>query len=86
MTAEEGITKKGLTAWYVKDKKSGKYINTKYDGNYELADEPHTFYMSLDCLRNFLTKPHSTRYSKDRKLHVNIISPLDINDIEIVRK
>ena len=82
----EDIKAKGLKVWYVKAKKSGKYISTKYDGNYEFVDEPHIFCMSLDCLRNYLTKPHRTIYSKDSKLNVNIISPLDINDIEIVCK
>jgi hypothetical protein len=86
MTAIEGIKAKGLNAWYVKDKKSEKYISIKYDGNYEFVDEPHMFCMSLDCLLNYLTKPHRTIYSKDSKLNVNIISPLDINDIEIVCK
>ena len=80
----EDIKAKGLKVWYVKAKKSGKYISTKYDGNYEFVDEPHMFCMSLDCLRNYLTQPHRTIYSKDSKLNVNIISPLDINDIEIV--
>ena len=82
----EDIKAKGLKVWYVKAKKSGKYISTKYDGNYEFVDEPHIFCMSLDCLRNYLTKPHRTIYSKDSKLNVNIISPLDINEIEIVCK
>ena len=82
----EDIKAKGLKVWYVKAKKAGKYISTKYDGNYEFVDEPHMFCMSLDCLRNYLTKPHRTIYSKDSKLNVNIISPLDINDIEIVCK
>lgn len=86
MTAVEGIKEKGLNAWYVKDKKSEKYISIKYDGNYEFVDEPHMFRMSLDCLHNYLTQPHRTIYSKDSKLNVNIISPLDINDIEIVCK
>lgn len=82
----EDIKAKGLKVWYVKAKKSWKYISTKYDGNYEFVDEPHIFCMSLDCLRNYLTKPHRTIYSKDSKLNVNIISPLDINEIEIVCK
>ena len=86
MTAVEGIKEKGLKEWYVKDKKSEKYISIKYDGNYEFVDEPHMFCMSLDCLCNYLTQPHRTIYSKDSKLNVNIISPLDINDIEIVCK
>jgi len=86
MTAIEGIKEKGLKEWYVKDKKSEKYISIKYDGNYEFVDEPHMFCMSLDCLRNYLTQPHRTIYSKDSKLNVNIISPLNINDIEIVCK
>ena len=85
MTAVEGIKEKGLNAWYVKDKKSEKYISIKYDGNYEFADEPHLFRMSLDCLRNYLTKPHRTIYSINGcKLITNTISPLDINDIEII--
>lgn len=86
MTAVEGIKEKGLKKWYVKDKKSEKYISIKYDGNYEFVDEPHMFCMSLDCLRNYLTQPRRSIYSKDSKLNVNIISPLDINDIEIVCK
>ena len=84
MTAVEDIKEKALNAWYVKDKKSEKYISIKYDGNYEFVDEPHMFCMSLDSLRNYLTQPHRTIYSKDSKLITNIISPLDINDIEIV--
>ena len=87
MTAVEGIKEKGLKEWYVKDKKSEKYISIKYDGNYEFVDEPHMFCMSLDCLRNYLTQPHRTIYSRnDGKLITNIISPLDINEIEIVCK
>ena len=86
MTAVEGIKEKGLKAWYVKDKKSEKYISIKYDGNFDFVDEPHRFCMSLDFLRYYLTKPHRTIYSKDSKLNVNIISPFDINDIEIVCK
>lgn len=85
MTAVEGIKEKGLNAWYVKDKKSEKYISIKYDGNYEFVDEPHLFRMSLDCLRNYLTQPHRTIYSiNGYKLITNTISPLDINDIEII--
>ena len=53
----EDIKAKGLKAWYVKDKKSGKYISNKYDCSYEYTDEPYIFCMSLDCLRNHLTKP-----------------------------
>ena len=87
MTAVEGIKEKGLKEWYVKDKKSEKYISIKYDGNYEFVDEPHMFCMSLDCLRNYLTQPHRTIYSINGcKLITNTISPLDINDIEIVCK
>lgn len=55
MSAED-IKTKGLKTWYVKDKKSGKYISTKYDGSYEFVDEPYIFCMSIECLRNGLTK------------------------------
>lgn len=73
-----------LKMWYVKDKKSGKYISTKYDGSYEFADEPHIFCMSLECLHNSLTKPRFAIYRKECKLNTNITSPLNINDIEIM--
>ena len=35
----EDIKAKGLKAWYVKDKNSGKYVSTKHDGNYDFVDE-----------------------------------------------
>ena len=85
MTAVEGIKEKGLKAWYVKDKKSEKYISIKYDGNFDFVDEPHRFCMSLDFLRYYLTKPHRTIYSKDSKLITNIIrTSLNIDDLEII--
>lgn len=78
------IKETGLKAWYVKDKKSGKYVSTKYDGSYELVDEPYLFCMSLDCLRNGLTKSHLGVYNKDGKLTTIITTPLNINDLEII--
>ena len=86
MTAVEGIKEKGLKAWYVKDKKSEKYISIKYDGNFDFVDEPHRFCMSLDVLRYYLTKPHRTIYSRNGcKLITNTISTLlNIDDLEII--
>ena len=82
---KEDIKTKGLKTWYVKDKKSGKYISTKYDGSYEFVDEPYIFCMSLECLHKHLTTPHYFHYRKDGKEITNIISPpLDINDLEII--
>ena len=81
----EDIKAKGLKAWYVKDKKSGKYISNKYDCSYEYTDEPYIFCMSLDCLHNHLTKPHFSYYSREaNKVINNIASPLNIDDLEII--
>lgn len=81
----EDIKAKGLKVWYVKDKKSGKYVSTKYDGSYEYVDEPYIFCMSLECLRNRLTKPHIFYHSReDGKIITNIIATPLINDIEII--
>ena len=81
----EDIKAKGLKAWYVKDKKSGKYISNKYDCSYEYTDEPYIFCMSLDCLRNHLTKPHFSYYSREgNKVINNIALPLNIDDLEII--
>ena len=77
----EDIKAKGLKAWYVKDKKSGKFISYSY----EFLDEPYLFCMSLECLHKHLTTPHYFHYRKDGKEITNIIStPLDINDLEII--
>lgn len=84
MTVKD-IKAKGLSVWYVKDKKSGKYVSIKRDGSYEFVDEPYIFCMSLECLRNSLTKPHVFRYSReDGKIITNIISTPIINDVEII--
>lgn len=81
----EDIKAKGLKAWYVKNKKSGKYVSVKHDGSYEFVDEPYIFCMSLECLRNSLTKPHFSYYSReDGKIITNIIATPIINDIEII--
>jgi len=84
MTKEE-MKARGLKAWYVKDKKSGKYVSNKSDGSYEFIDEPYVFCMSLDSLHNHLTKQRRAVYRKDGELHTNIISqPLNIDDLEII--
>ena len=83
----EDIKETGLKAWYVKDKKSGKYVSVKHDGSYEFVDEPYRFCMSLNCLRDYLTKPHrAVYYSREEgKIITNIITtPLNIDDIEII--
>lgn len=81
----EDIKIKGLKVWYVKDKKSGKYVSTKTDGSYEFVDEPYIFCMSLECLRNLLSKPHVSHYSReDGKIITNVISTPIIDDIEII--
>ena len=81
----EDIKAKGLSVWYVKDKKSGKYVSTKSDGSYEFVDKPYIFCMNLECLRNLLTKPHFSYYSReDGKVITNIIVTPIIDDIEII--
>lgn len=81
----EDIKIKGLKAWYVKDKKSGKYVSVKHDGSYEFVDEPYIFCMSLECLRNRFTKPFFSHYTReDGKIITNIIAMPLINDIEII--
>lgn len=81
----EDIKAKGLKAWYVKDKKSGKFISNKNDFSYEFVDEPYLFCMSLECLHKHLTTSHYSHYRKDGKEITNIISPpLNINDLEII--
>ena len=81
----EDIKAKGLKVWYVKDKKSGKYISNKYDCSYEYTDEPYIFCMSLACLHNHLTKPHFSYYSREgNKVINNIASPLNIDNLEII--
>lgn len=82
----EDIKAKGLKAWYVKDKNSGKYVSTKHDGSYDFVDEPYLFCMSLDCLRNSLTKPQRAVYysREDGKIITNITTPLNIDDLEII--
>ena len=83
MTKEE-MKAKGLKAWYVKDKKSGKYVSNKSDGSYEFIDEPYVFCMSKECLLNGLTKSHLGVYNKDGKLHTIKTTPLNIDDLEII--
>lgn len=80
----EDIKAKGLKAWYVKDKKSGKYVSTKHDGSYDFVDVPYLFCMSLEGLRNGLIKPHLGVYNKDGKLNTIITTPLNIDDLEII--
>jgi hypothetical protein len=49
------------------------------------VDEPYIFCMSLEWLRNSLTKPHFSYYSReDGKIITNIIATPIINDIEII--
>ena len=73
--------------WYVKDKKSGKYVATKDDGSYDFIDVPYRFCMSLNCLRDHLTKPRrAVYYSREEgKIITNIITTLlNIDDLEII--